>query len=153
MTLLGANRVTNPAAVGAILLAAVLLAGVVQGHEENDAAPGSIVVTHGDCAALVEHKPAADVEYRPGVDVRGRSVVPAGIAGPSPIAAPGEIAIDVTVQVYQFLGRTPPRGLGDTNAQVGRLVFADGKWSFTGEPLSDSATHAIAKECGERLGR
>ena len=142
--------------VGVILIAAAFPSGVVRAHEENDGAPGrpsTIVITRADCAALVEHTPAADVEYRPGVDVRGRSVVAADASGASRIAAPDEIAIDVTVQVFQFLKRTPPPGLGDTSTNVGRLVFADGKLSFNGEPLSDPAAHAIAEACAERLGR
>ena len=147
------TRAAIPAAAGVILVVAALLSGVVRAHEENGGTSRTIVVPRGDCAALVEHEPASDVEYRPGVDVRGRSVVAADASGASPIAAPDEIAIDVTVQVYEFLKRTPPRGLGDTSTNVGRLVFADGKLSFNGEPLSDPATHAIAEACAERLGR
>ncbi len=153
MIISAARRATIFTVAGIILFAAEALSGVVHAQEEKGASPGTIVVTRGDCAALVEHTPASDVEYRPGVDVRGRSVVAADASGSSPIAAPDEIAIDVTVQVYQFLERTPPRGLGDTSTNVGRLVFSDGKLSFNGEPLSDPATHAIAEACAEKLGR
>lgn len=114
--------------------------------------PDTIVFTRSDCAALVEHKPAADVEYRPGVDARGRSVVSADVAGTPRIAPPDEIAIDVTVQVYQYLGRTPPAGLGDSSTKVGRLVFSNGKLTFNGEALSGPANHAIAAACVEKFG-
>ena len=153
MILSSASRVPILTAAGVTLAVGALLSGVVHAQERNAGAPATIVVTRGDCAALVEHTPAANVEYRPGVDVRGRSVVAAEVSGASRIAAPDEIAIDGTVQVFQFLKRTPPHGLGDTSTNVGRLVFADGKLSFNGEPLSDPATHAIAEACSEKLGR
>ena len=134
----------------------VLLLGLAVpiAHAQGTAAtPETIVVTSGDCAALVEHQPSADVAYRPGVDVRGRTVVAADVAGTPRIALPDEIVIDVTVLVYEYLGQTPPSGLGDTQASVGRLVFSDGKLTFNGEPLSDPASDAIAAACADKFGR
>lgn len=115
--------------------------------------PESIVVTSGDCAALVEYQHSADVAYRPGVDVRGRAVVGADLAGTPRIALPDEIVIDVTVLVYQYLGQTPPAGLGDTRTTVGRLVFSDGKLTFNGQTLSDPASDAVAAACADKFGR
>ena len=130
-----------------------LPAGPLTHAQGRSAGPGKIVVTQSDCAALVEYQPSANVEYRPGVDVRGRAVVAAEVAGTPRIAPPDEVVIDVTVQVYQYLGRTPPAGLGDTRALVGRLVFSDGKLTYNGEPLSDPAGHAIAAACADKFGR
>lgn len=134
----------------------VLLLGLAAplAHAQGKATSAqSIVVTSGDCAALVEHQPSADVAYRPGVDVRGRAVVAADLAGAPRIALPDEIVIDVTVLVYEYLGQTPPSGLGDTRTTVGRLVFSDGKLTFNGEPLSDPASDAVAAACADELGR
>ncbi|MCH8182819.1 MAG: hypothetical protein IID55_06530 [Proteobacteria bacterium] len=130
----------------------LMLAAGLAYADGNSAGPDKIVVTRSDCAALVEHRPAARVEYRPGVDARGRPVVSADVAGTPRIALPDEIVIDVTVQVYQYLGRTPPPGLGDTAAKVGRLVLSDGKLTFNGEPLSDPASNAVAAACAGRSG-
>lgn len=129
-----------------------MLAAAPARAQDDDAGPDKIVVTRSDCAALVEHRPSADVEYRPGVDVRGRPVVAAGVAGTPQIAPPDEIVIDVTVQVYQYLGSTPPAGLGDTGLSVGRLVLSDGKLTFNGQALSDPANRAIAAACAARSG-
>lgn len=151
------NRFTNPrmiVAAAAATLPLLLLVGPLahaQGHDGAD--PDTVVVTRGDCAALVEHRPSADVEYRPGVDARGRPVVPADVAGTPRIAPPDEVVVDVTVQVYQFLKHTPPPGLGESGATVGRLVLSDGKLTFNGEPLSDPASHAIAAACADKFGR
>lgn len=148
-------RMTNLwgiAAALAVTSAIFVLAAPLAHAQGQSAGPDKIVVTRSDCAALVEHRPSADVEYRPGVDVRGRPVVAADLAGTPQIALPEEIVIDVTVQVYQYLGRTPPAGLGDTSMSVGRLVFSDGKLTFNGEPLSGSASSAIAAACAAKSG-
>lgn len=139
-------------AVLAAMPTLLLLAGPPAHAQDPGTGPDKIVVTRSDCAALVEHRPSANVEYRPGVDARGRPVVSADVAGTPHIAPPDEVVIDVTLQVYQYLGRTPPRGLGDTGASVGRLVLSDGKLTFNGVPLSDPASHAIAAACAEKSG-
>lgn len=140
------------AAVLAATLPSLTLAAALTHAQGHSADPDKIVVTRSDCAALVEHRPSAGVEYRPGGDARGRPVVSADVAGTPRIALPDEIVIDVTVQVYQYLGRTPPPGLGNTAAKVGRLVLSDGKLSFNGEPLSDPASRAIAAACAGNSG-
>lgn len=148
-------RPANLRAIAAVLAATLpplILAPPLTYAQGNGVGPDKIVVTRSDCAALVEHRPSADVEYRPGVDARGRQVVAADVAGTLRIAPPDEVVIDVTVQVYQYLGRTPPPGLGDTGASVGRLVLSDGKLSFNGEPLSDPASRAIAAACAGNSG-
>ena len=146
------KNLRNFAAVLAATPAPLMLAAGLTYAEGNGAGPDKIVVTRSDCAALVEHRPSAGVEYRPGVDARGRPVVSADVAETPRIALPGEIVIDVTVQVYQYLGRTPPPGLGDTAAKVGRLVLSDGKLTFNGEPLSGPASNAVAAACAGKSG-
>ena len=149
------NRLTNLRRIFTVLAATLpplMLAGSSAQAQGQSAGPNKIVVTRSDCAALVEHRPSTGVEYRPGVDARGRPVVAADLAGTPQIAPPDEIVIDVTVQVYQYLGRTPPAGLGDTAATVGRLVLLDGKLTFNGEPLSGPASSAIAAACAAKSG-
>lgn len=63
----------------------------------------TLTISTADCRRLVEHVPAAGVEYRGGEDVRGRSVVPADIAGNNAIDLPAVIEIPLTVDVMRRL--------------------------------------------------
>lgn len=118
--------------------------------ERGAMAQDKYVITKSDCRQLVRHKPRPDVTFTPGVDVRGKPVAPADLGG-SRIALPDEIVIDVTVQVYEALGRTPPKGLGDSAARLGTIVLRDGALTFNGEPLGTDGEAAIASACREMV--
>lgn len=144
---------------GAILTALVLgVAGVVLGvrpvwsaaDAPADAAEGIVVISKADCRQLVRHTPRPDVTFRPGVDARGRKVKSADL-NPNPIKLPEEIAIDITVNIFDLLGRTAPRGLGDSEARLGSVVYKRGRLTFNGEPLGGNAEAAIAAACQEQV--
>ena len=59
----------------------------------------------------------------------------------------------MTVQVFEFLDRTAPTGLGDTKAQVGQIVLEGNRLTFNGQALTDPALDAVAAACRDQLGR
>lgn len=142
----------------ATLLGACLVLGFAaraQDAKESEATPATpqVVVTERECRYLARHRAAADVEYKPGVDVRGRPVAPADLGGSPRLAIPDRIVIDVPINIFERLGRTAPKGLGDTATQLGQIVLEGNRLTFNGEPLSDPALDAVAAACREQLGR
>ena len=145
---------------GAILIALVLGAAAVgsgarpgwsAADTPADSAEGIVVISTADCRRLVRHTPRPDVTYRPGVDVRGRPVKSADL-NPNSIKLPEEIAIDITVNIFDLLGRTAPRGLGrGSEARLGTVVYQRGRLTFNGEPLGDDAEAAIAAACKKQV--
>lgn len=113
---------------------------------------GRVVVSLEDCQRLVRHVPSADVEYKPGVDVHGNPVVPADLPGSQPLKVPDSYEFDITVNVFERLGRDPPKGLGGTELKVGTVsVDKRGNVSFNGQRLSWDDKAAIAEACRELM--
>ena len=145
---------------GAILAALILgVAGVVLGVRPGwsaadapaDAAEGIVVISKADCRRLVRHTPRPDVTFRPGVDARGRNVKSADLNA-NPIKLAEEIAIDITVNIFDLLGRATPRGLGrSSEARLGSVVYKRGRLTFNGEPLGGDAEAAIAAACKDQV--
>tara|TARA_B100000029_G_scaffold278867_1_gene273152 strand:+ start:2565 stop:2948 length:384 start_codon:yes stop_codon:yes gene_type:complete len=121
---------------------------------QADAQESRIVVSEEDCRRLVRHSPSADVEYKPGVDVRGKSVAPADLPGSASIKMPDKFEFDITLQVFERLGRDVPKGLNESQLAVARVsVDGRGNVSFNGECVGGAEEAAIADACQELMKR
>ena len=145
---------TLRAMVGYVALPLMLFALVPPWATRAQEASGSgaqVVISKAECRNLVRHVPGADVEYQPGVDVHGRPVKAADLE-PSRIKLPDEITIDITVEVFEFLEREPPRGLGESAAKIGTVVLKNGVVSFNGEALTtEEEAAAVVAVCRDLL--
>ena len=134
------------------LLAAALVAAPVAApaaaHEKAPVAI-SVAITRADCARLVAHVPDPDVAYRPGVDVHGREVVPADLGGAPRIELPETILIDIEIDLLQRFGIPATPALYDADAEVGEVLYKDGRFTFNGQPLQDQAQAELAARCQE----
>ena len=106
-----------------------------------------VAITKADCARLVEHMPAPDVAYQPGVDPYGNPVASADAGGGTPIELPKTIVIDVEVDLFQRFGIPVDPALYDADAEVGEVVYRDGRFTFNGQPLQSEAQAELAARC------
>jgi len=122
----------------------------------------TLVVTPGDCAAIVAHEAAPDVAYRAGVDARGGPVTPADLADSGGLdldASEIAIAIEIPLRLVpgsagdeaRFLAQGGAIDRFAATAEVGRVTLRKGQVYFNGQRLDDSARHALAVECRARL--
>lgn len=109
-----------------------------------------VKMTRADCDALAIHYPSADVAYVPGVDVQGRPVAQADL-DPSPLRLPEVIVIPIEVDLFDRFGLPldPTRYAAD--AEVGTVVWHEGRVYFNGQPIQDDAAAELAARC-QRLG-
>ena len=128
-----------------LLLAAALAAAPGAAHEQKT----TVAITRADCARLVAHVPGPDVAYRPGVDVYGRAVVPADLGGPPRIEVPETILIDIEIDLLGRFGIPADPALYDPDAEVGEVLYKDGRFTFNGQPLQDQAQAELAARCQE----
>lgn len=105
----------------------------------------TVQITESDCSRLVTHVAAADVNYRPGVDVNGNAVAPADLNPQPQIAVPEVISIPVTIDLATDLGIDTPFLARPSVGEV--QVTRDGRVSFNGQPIGDSAQHELARRC------
>ena len=82
--------------------------------------------------------------------MHGKPVKPADLE-PSRIKLPDEITIYITVEVFDFLERDPPRGPGDSAAKIGTVVLESGVLTFNGEALTTEEEAAMEAVCRELL--
>ena len=127
----------------AAALAAVLAVTPAAAHEKK----ATVAITRADCARLVAHVPGPDVAYQPGVDVYGREVVPADLGGAPRIELPETILIDIEIDLLQRFGIPADPTLYDPDAEVGEVVYRDGRFTFNGQPLQDEAQAELAARC------
>ena len=133
----------------AVLALALLLVTLGGGAVRPSVAAETLVLSAEECAHITRHDPA-DAEYRPGVDARGRAVVPADLED-NRMQLPDDLTIDLTALVFALLERAPPRGLGDTKIDLGKIVVHEsGLITYNGKPLGDTYQNAIAQACRER---
>ncbi len=107
----------------------------------------TVTITRADCARLVEHVPGPDVAYQPGVDVYGREVAPADLGGAPRIELPETILIDIEVDLQARFGTPENEVLFDPDAEMGWVVYHDGRFTFNGQPLQDEAEAELAARC------
>ncbi|MDG2270153.1 MAG: hypothetical protein P8M28_07050 [Alphaproteobacteria bacterium] len=105
----------------------------------------TVRITDSDCSQLVTHVAALDVNYRPGVDVNGNAVAPADLNAQPQISVPDVISIPVTIDLATNLGINTPFLARPTVGEV--QITRDGRVSFNGQPIGDSAQHELAKRC------
>jgi hypothetical protein len=105
----------------------------------------TVRITDSDCSQLVTHVAASDVNYRPGVDVNGNAVAPADLNAQPQISVPDVISIPVTIDLATNLGINTPFLARPTVGEV--QITRDGRVSFNGQPIGDSAQHELAKRC------
>ncbi len=111
-------------------------------HEEV-----TVAITRADCARLVAHLPGPDVAYRPGVDVLGREVAPADLNGGARIQVPETIRIPIEVDLLARFGIPADPALFEGDAEIGEVVYRDGRFTFNGQPLQDEAAAELAQRC------
>ena len=111
---------------------------------------GTLTMSKKDCRKLVRQQPRADVAYRPGVDVRGRRVAPADLGGGTTIAIPKEIEIPITVELNQTIGAAAS-SLYEPEANMGKVVYRNGRAWYNGQPLETGANTEIVEACKRRL--
>ncbi len=126
------------------LLAAALAAAPAAAHEK-----ATVAITRADCARLVAHVPGPDVAYQPGVDVYGREVAPADLGGAPRIELPETILIDIEIDLQARFGIPVDPTLYDPDAEVGEVLYKDGRFTFNGQPLQDEAQAELAARCQE----
>ncbi len=126
------------------LLAAALAAAPAAAHEK-----ATVAITRADCARLVAHVPGPDVAYEPGVDVYGREVAPADLDGAPRIELPETILIDIEIDLLQRFGIPAGPALHDADAELGEVLYKDGRFTFNGQPLQDEAQAELAARCQE----
>lgn len=105
----------------------------------------TVRITESDCSRLVTHVASSDVSYRPGVDVNGNAVAPADLNPQPQISVPDVISIPVTIDLATNLGIDPNFLARPTVGEV--QITRDGRVSFNGQPIGDSAQHELAKRC------
>ncbi len=115
-----------------------------------------IELSEAECRLLTRHQPDADVAYRPGVDARGRSVVPADLGSTGPGAAarlqtPTKIVIPIEVDLFDRFGVPANPDLFEADAQVGQVIYDDGKVFYNGQRLADGASDQLLLHCQELL--
>ncbi len=128
-----------------LVAALVLLLGAQASAGADEQA--TVVITKADCARLVEHVPAPDVAYQPGVDVYGRPVAPAELDGGVRRPVPETILIDIEIDLLQRFGIPANPALYDADAEVGEVVYRDGRFTLNGQPLRDEAQAELAARC------
>lgn len=105
----------------------------------------TVRITEADCSQLVTHVASSDVNYRPGVDVNGNAVAPADLNAQPQISVPDVISIPVTIDLATDLGIDTPFLARPTVGEV--QITRDGRVSFNGQPIGDSAQHELAERC------
>jgi hypothetical protein len=133
----------------AAALAVALVATPAMAHEKAAVATTRVAITRADCARLVAHVPGPDVAYEPGVDVYGREVAPADLGGAPRIELPETILIDIEIDLQARFGIPVDPTLYDPDAEVGEVVYRDGRFTFNGQPLQDEAQAELAARCQE----
>ena len=116
----------------------------------------TLELTPEQCRRLSRHQPDADVTYQPGVDVRGRTVVPADLADtdtgyPTRVEPPKTIVIPIEVELFERFGIPANPALFEADAQVGAVLYDDGKLYYNGQRLADGASDHIAIYCRDLL--
>ncbi|MGH6948956.1 MAG: hypothetical protein ACREDZ_16620 [Kiloniellales bacterium] len=114
--------------------------------EPSEAEGLRIEIARADCDALAIHYPNADVAYRPGVDVQGRPVTPADLDS-SPLRLPEVIVIPIEVDLFERFGLPPDPTRYDADAEIGTVVWHDGRLYFDGQPIHDEAAAELAARC------
>ncbi len=122
----------------------LLAAAPAAAHEKT-----TVAITRADCARLVAHVPGPDVAYQPGVDVYGREVAPADLGGAPRIELPETILIDIEIDLQARFGIPVDPTLYDPDAEVGEVLYKDGRFTFNGQPLQDEAQAELAARCQE----
>ena len=120
------------------------------------AAPASaqtVSITYEECQRFTRHVPDDDVTYKPGVDAQGRSVAPADLNGGFKIDPPTEFSIPVTIDLQKRFGLPMDPNLFQTEAQIGNIVYRDGRAWFNGQPLPLENRSEIIRVCKELLAK
>ncbi len=120
----------------------LLAAAPAAAHEK-----ATVAITRADCARLVAHVPDPDMAYQPGVDVYGREVAPADLGGAPRVELPETVLIDIEVDLLARFGIPANEVLFDPDAEVGEVVYKDGRFTFNGQPLQDQAQAELAARC------
>ena len=106
-----------------------------------------VTISKADCDRLVVHQPAPDVAYQPGVDVNGRPVAPADLNGGIQIAVPETLRIPIEIDLFNRFGIPASPDLYEADAQVGEVIYRNGRAYFNGQPLQDDTAAEFAALC------
>ncbi len=114
------------------------------------AAAENLTISKAECRKLVRHQPSADVAYQPGVGVRGRKVAPADLGGGFQVKPPEEIEIPISVELDSTIG-AGASGLYKPEADIGKVVYKNGRAWYNGQPLETGASAEVLAACRRRL--
>ncbi len=118
-----------------------------------------VEISRDDCRRLTRHVADADVAYQPGIDAQGRPVAPAdlnpadlhseGQGYVSRLETPTRIAIPIEVDLFDRFAVPANPDLFAADAQVGTVVYDDGKLYYNGQRLADGASDQVLLRCQE----
>jgi hypothetical protein len=149
----------------AVLVPGVFLLACVAAAQQQTEAPASgetvsVVLSPAQCLRLIRHDPAADTSYQPGVDVHGRPVAPAdlgpgpdtaGQGSPAAVVPPEKIVIPIVIDLFDRFGIPANPDLFKADAQVGEVVYQDGRLYYNGQRLADGGTDQVVLYCRKLL--
>ena len=137
-----------------IVFAIVLLSQTMAQPRAQTADDQSVWVSPPDCAALIAHRPDADVAYEPGVDARGRPVAPADLPGHEPLdISADQVSIDLRIPLSEFfdIPASLQPLIGNAEIDPGRVTVRDGVAYLGAHRLADQEQNALARACAARL--
>ena len=140
----------------ALLLAGFASDSAFSGQQQAEAKAENrnitVEITEADCRLLTRHRPDADVAFQPGVDARGRAVAPADLNGGRPgLETPRRIVIPIEVDLFERFGVPANPDLFEADAQVGQVIYDNGKLFYNGQRLADGASDELIPLCREVL--
>jgi hypothetical protein len=135
------------------VLVLMLMAGQTALADQVTVTGGTVYVTKSDCAALVQHHPAADVTYQPGTDVHGKYVAPADLPGNDlSNLVPDKIHFDVRVNPLTYSqgqAAAQPERYSNTAMPVAHVEvdLKSGQATLNGKPLTGTQDKALLEAC------
>lgn len=135
----------------ACLLAMTMAVSSAAMAEQVTITGASVYVTKADCAALVQHRPAADVAYKPGADLHGKYVAPADLPGSDYSGlVPDKIPFNVAVNPLTY-GQVPGASTKYANTAVPvahlEVDTKTGQASLNGKPLTGYQDQTVLEAC------
>ena len=106
-----------------------------------------ITISKADCDRLAVYQPAPDVAYQPGVDANGRPVTPADLNGGTQIAVPETIRIPIEIDLFDRFGIPANPDQYEADAEVGEVIYRNGRAYFNDQPLQDETAAELAALC------
>ncbi len=122
-----------------LLAAALISVPVVAGEK--------VAISLDTCRLVSTHVAEDSVAFQPGVGAKGKPVTPADLGGGSTIKPPEDFSIDITDLLGDRVEVPAAPGEYVPEADMGAIRVKDGKLTYNGQELPDSALLALAEAC------